>query len=172
MVAIFKVCLNWSLLSRPFSLAISDIAIKRGSACSSWRFNCGVTVGASPLAIFSNCARVISVLQSAGFLAAAGAAFAAPVFGVAEGFGVAGHTPLMVRTTAVSGTSLAGSDALLPAPGAGAGVAPGSACPQASVPTSTHSNQLLRIQYSSRIGRSGSSTTEPSILAWDPTLRV
>src|SRR5712671_5799498 len=139
--------------------------MNRGSACSSWRFNCGVTVGARPLAIFSNCARVISVLQSAGFFAGAAAVLPAAVFDPATDtaavFGVAVHTPLIVNTTALSGTSGAASAALLATPGAAgafacAGAVPGWACPQASVPKSTHSNQLLRIQYSSRIGRSGS----------------
>src|SRR6202011_2734077 len=118
----------------------------------------------SPLAIFSNCARVISVLQSDGFFAETAAVLApvlAPVLDATVVFGVAGHTPLIVNTTAFSGISTAGSGAFVAA--LGTGVVSGCACPQASDPTNTHSNQLLRIQNSSRIGRSGSWTTEPSI---------
>src|SRR5580704_12003530 len=92
----------------------------------------------------------------------AGAVLPAPVLDAIVVFGVAGHTPLIVSTTAFSGTSAAGGSGALAA-GLGAwaglgcaGVMPGWACPQASVPNSTHSNQLLRIQDSSRIGRSGS----------------
>src|SRR5258708_7081519 len=141
MRAIFRVSTNCGLLSSPFALAASDIAMIRGRACSSWRFNCGVTLGASPLAIFSNCARVISVLQSAGLLA--GAVLAVAAFDVATVFAAGAHTPLMVNTTALSGTSVAGSGALAAAACAGI---PGWACPHASVPNNTHSNQLLLIQ--------------------------
>src|ERR1700678_17093 len=119
-----------------------------------------VEVGETALAIFSICARVSSVLQSAGF-------FAAAVLPAAV-LGAAGQTPLMVSTTAFSGTSGGGAGAFAAAAGAGvAGAigASGCACPQASVPRNTHTNQLLCIQDSSRIGRSGSYTTEPSILA-------
>src|SRR5580704_4637559 len=129
-----------------------------GSWLANWRRCCGVSgfaPGWSALVSFSNCARVISVLQSAGFLAVT--VLLAPVLDAAAVCGDAAHTPLTVSTTAFSDTSVAGAGAFA-APGACAGGVPGCACPQASAPRNTHSNQLLCIQNSSRIGRSGSCT--------------
>src|SRR5271155_4015887 len=131
-----------------------------GSWLASCRRCCGVSgfaPGCSAVVSFSNCARVISVLQSAGFFAAAAVVLLAPVLDAATVLGVPGHTPLMVSTTALSATSATGAGAFA-APGAGAGGVPGCACPQASAPINTHTNQLLCIKDSSRIGRSGSCT--------------
>src|ERR1700722_828874 len=147
-LAIFKVSWNCGVLSRPFAFAASDMAMNLGSAAASWCFNCGVTVGASALAIFSKSLRVNTVLQSAGFLA--GTPFPAAVLEAVAAFEAGGHIPTIVSTTASSGTSAAGAGAGAPpfgacaAPG-GAGDGVGCICPHAIVPNNTHSSQLLRI---------------------------
>src|ERR1700740_2917457 len=121
-------------------------------------------LGDKPFAIFSNSALVITVLQSAaGVLEAADSAecfeagavvlsdavFAEIVLEAVE------HTPFMVNTGASGGTEAevstgaAGACAaavfppgVWPACGEGAG---GATCPQARAPSSTHMDQLLRI---------------------------
>jgi hypothetical protein len=50
-------------------------------------------------------------LQSAGFFAVAGVLLLAPVVDAAVVFGAAGQTPLIVSTTAFSGTSAGGVEA-------------------------------------------------------------
>src|ERR1700722_20014545 len=113
-----------------------------GSFAPSCRFNCGVMLGESPLAIFSKSRRVSTVLQSAGFFAAAvfaGAALASPVAAGLDDAAaeVAGQTPVIVITTASSGTSGAGAGCGVAFGACGAigvgAAAPGGACPQAIV---------------------------------------
>jgi hypothetical protein len=125
------------------------MAINRGRTAASCFLNCGVTLGDTPLASFSNSALVITVWQSPAGV------FAAGVFAAVCGFdavalaaaavGCVEHTPLTVITAAVGGTA-----AELSA-GAWAGRdgegAPGTACPQASVPNKTHINHLSRINH-------------------------
>src|ERR1700690_2776672 len=144
------VSLKAGVLSRPFFSAAFDIAMTRGSTPASCFFTCGVMLGVRALANFSNCAFVMTVLQSAAGMVVAGvfAAVAgfvvvpAAVFATA-GWGFAGQTPVTVSTTASGGTeadrsgSGAGASglAILPIiPVCGAGGAPGAACPQASAP--------------------------------------
>src|SRR6267378_1731054 len=115
-------------------------------------------LGAIPLAILSNSARVMTVSQLAELF---GGSFAAagdfvPGAAVLALGAAAGQTPLMVSTGAVGGTSGAGGAAgagvcaWAPAvaaggaPDEGAGV-PACACPQARVPSNTHISQLLLI---------------------------
>src|ERR1700678_211460 len=137
------------VLSRPFAFASSDIAINLGKAAASWCLSCGVTLGESAVAIFSNSLRVITVLQSAGFFAAvlAGAAAVLPAVPVREValVGVAGQTPMIVITAASSGISAA-VGTVVGAPPFRASGGLGGACPQTIVADNTHSSQLLRIQ--------------------------
>src|SRR5579864_1476696 len=106
------VSLKRGVLSKPFFSASCDIAIRRGRTVASWCFSCGVILGDKPLAIFSNSALVMMVLQSAGFLdadaagaLAAGAPSLPPAGFCAGVFGAGGHTPLMVSTGASGGTA-------------------------------------------------------------------
>src|SRR5215469_3244411 len=149
-----------SVLSMPSFFASFDSAINCGSMPASCFFVCMVAFGARAFTIFSNCALVIVVLQSANeglgaviFVSAAG--FTAAPFGAA-GFACGAQTPLIVMTTASAGTvadvsgGASGAWGLLPIVIAGAcagcgGGAAGAACPQASVPNRTHSNPLMRI---------------------------
>src|SRR5437879_3700624 len=110
----------------PRSFAWFAMAINLGRTLASCFFCWGEAFGASALASFSNSALVMMVLQSAALA------------------GFSAHTPVMVRTGASADT-----DAEVSA-GAGwfgdwAGGAPWAACPQASVPSKTHTSQLIRI---------------------------
>src|ERR1700722_6842450 len=84
----FTVSSKRGLLSSPFFLAALDMAIRRGKTLANCCFSCGVMLGDTPLASFSNSALVMMVLQSpagafaAGALAEAGAE-AAAAFGTA-----------------------------------------------------------------------------------------
>src|ERR1039457_6701313 len=129
MVANLTVSSNCGVLSKPFFLASFDMAINRGRTPANCFFNCGVTLGDTPLASFSNSALVITVLQSA-----------AGAFGA-----VAGFAAIPFAAAAVGGTAAEGSA------GAWVGCSEagelGTACPQASVANKTHINHLLRINH-------------------------
>ena len=96
---------NFGVLSKPFFLASFDIAINCGIIPANCFFTCGVTVGARFLTSLSNSVLVMTVLQSAAGVFAAGVlAAAAPVFAAAVLGGVE-HTPITVITAASDGTA-------------------------------------------------------------------
>src|SRR5579863_2116050 len=139
------------LLSRPFFLASVDIAISLGNMLANCFFCCGVMLGATPFASFSNSALVMTVLQSVAEVFAAGTFGAASDFAaaalVAAALGVAGQTPCTVMTAASSGTDADMSGGAAGACIGCAGGALGAACPQARAPSRTHRSQLLRISH-------------------------
>src|SRR5215467_10087188 len=121
------VSLYCSVWSMPRCLASFAMAITRGSTPANCFFICGFALGANALISLSNSALVMTVLQSEALLAPSD-----------------GHTPVMVRTAASSGTDAEVSAA------AWAGWAGGTlcaACPQASVPINTHTSQRIRIKH-------------------------
>src|SRR5580704_2277323 len=156
--SLFRICILVNLtcsskrgvLSNPFFFASSDMAINPGRTPASCFRNCGVRLGASALASFSSSALVMTVLQSAGALAArvfAAAAGLAALPGAAA-LGLAGHTPITVITGAPGGIAAevsTGAAGLAATPGCVGGRAAGAACPQARVPSKTHSIQRLLI---------------------------
>src|ERR1017187_5642451 len=149
MVANLTVSSNCGVLSKPFFLASFDMAINRGRTPANCFFNCGVTLGDTPLASFSNSALVITVLQSAAGVFAAGAFSAVAGFDArpfaAAALGCAEHTPIIVITAAARGTAAEGSDGAWV--GCSEGGELGTAGPQASVANKTHINHLLRINH-------------------------
>src|SRR5579864_320155 len=95
-----------SLFSRPFFLAAFSSGMKRARLDASCFFCCALRgcVGDKALAIFSNSARVITVLHSvAGVLAAEADLAAAPAAAATLGRG--GQTPSTVITGASMGTA-------------------------------------------------------------------
>src|SRR4029077_4903289 len=79
-----------------------------GNTLASCFLTCGVRLGATALASFSNWALVMTVLQSAGGVFAAGGfggvAGLGEVAVAAAGLGCGGHTPTTVITAASAGT--------------------------------------------------------------------
>src|SRR5579862_4285906 len=104
-------------------------------------------LGARLLASCSNCALVITVLQSAedlvGVLSDAGLA-EVPL--AAAGLGWGAHTPSMVSTGALAGTDAEVSTGAGGVAAVGGGPA-GAACPHAIVVSKAHSTQLLPITH-------------------------